>query len=153
MMVDHGTFLVSTTYLTEAMAIERAAPELQKKAAEVFPQAQAMLPKAIAAGVKIACGTDAPAIPHGQNAKELVALVDRGMTPMQALRAATVTSAELIEMDDELGRLAAGYLADIIAVPGDPSRGHHHDTGRAVRDEGRPHLQGWLSTRRDASRS
>ena len=44
------------------------------------------------------------------------------MTPMQAMRAATVTSAELIEADDELGRLAPGYLADIIAVPGDPSR-------------------------------
>ena len=122
MMVDHGTFLVSTTYLTDAMDIGRAAPELQKKAAEVFPKAKAMLPKAIAAGVKIACGTDAPAIPHGDNAKELVALVDRGMTPMQALRAATVTSAELIERDDELGRLAPGYLADIIAVGGDPSR-------------------------------
>ena len=121
MMVDHGTFLVSTTYLTEAMAIEREAPELQKKAAAVFPVAQAMLPKAIAAGVKIACGTDAPAIPHGENAKEIIALVDRGMSPMQALRAATVTSAELIQMDDELGRLATGYLADIIAVPGDPS--------------------------------
>ena len=121
MMVDHGTFLVSTTYLTEALAIERAAPELQKKAAEVFPRAKAMLPKAIAAGVKIACGTDAPAIPHGQNARELVALVDRGMKPIQALRAATVTSAELIERDDELGRLEPGLLADIIAVPGDPS--------------------------------
>ena len=59
--------------------------------------------------------------PHGQNAKEIIALVDRGMSPMQALRAATVTSAELIQMDDELGRLATGYLADIIAVPGDPS--------------------------------
>ena len=75
MMVDHGTFLVSTTYLTEAMAIDRIAPELRKKANEVFPQAKAMLPKAIAAGVRIACGTDAPAIPHGQNAKELWALV------------------------------------------------------------------------------
>ena len=74
MMVDHGTFLVSTTYLTEAMAIDRIAPELRKKAEVVFPQAQAMLPKAIAAGVRIACGTDAPAIPHGQNAKELCAL-------------------------------------------------------------------------------
>jgi imidazolonepropionase-like amidohydrolase len=122
MMVEHGTFLVSTTYLTDAMDIERAAPELQKKAAEVFPKAKAMLPKAIAAGVKIACGTDAPAIPHGDNAKELFALVDRGMTPAQALRAATLTSAELIGMDDELGRLAPGYLADIIAVPGDPSK-------------------------------
>jgi len=43
------------------------------------------------------------------------------MTPMQALRAATITSAELIDADDELGRLAPGYLADVIAVPGDPS--------------------------------
>jgi imidazolonepropionase-like amidohydrolase len=121
MMVDHGTFLVSTTYLTEAMAIDRIAPELRRKAETVFPQAKAMLPKAIAAGVKIACGSDAPAIPHGQQAKEIVALVSRGMTPMQALRAATMTSAELIDEADNLGRLAAGYLADIIAVPGDPS--------------------------------
>jgi imidazolonepropionase-like amidohydrolase len=122
LMVDHGTFLVSTTYLTEGMAIERAAPELQKKGALVFPRAKAMLPKAIAAGVKIACGTDAPAIPHGQNAKELVALVQRGMTPMQALRAATVVSADLIERADELGRLEPGFLADVIAVPGDPAQ-------------------------------
>jgi len=104
------------------MAVDRVAPELRKKAAEVFPKAKAMLPKAIAAGVRIACGTDAPAIPHGQNAKELHALVDRGMTPMQAIRAATVTSAELIDAEGELGRLAPGYLADIIAVPGDPTR-------------------------------
>jgi imidazolonepropionase-like amidohydrolase len=80
-----------------------------------------MLPKAIEAGVKICCGTDAPAVPHGDNAKELIALVDRGMTPVQALRAATVTSAELIQRDDELGQLTPGYLADIIAVGGDPS--------------------------------
>jgi imidazolonepropionase-like amidohydrolase len=121
MMVEHGTFLVSTTYLTDAMDIARAAPELQKKAAEVFPIARSMLPRAIAAGVKIACGTDAPAVPHGDNAKEIVALVARGMTPMQAIGAATVTSAELIEMDDELGQLRDGYLADIVAVPGDPT--------------------------------
>jgi imidazolonepropionase-like amidohydrolase len=122
MMVDHGTYLVSTTSLTDTMAIDRIAPELRKKALEVFPKAKAMLPKAIAAGVRIACGSDAPAIPHGQNAEELCALVERGMTPMQAIRAATVTSAELIEADQELGKLAAGYLADIIAVPGDVSR-------------------------------
>jgi imidazolonepropionase-like amidohydrolase len=121
LMAERGTFLVSTTYLTDAMDIERAAPELQRKAAVVFPQAKAMLPRAIAAGVKIACGTDAPAVPHGDNAKELAALVDRGMSPVQALRAATVTSAELIAMDDELGRLAAGHLADVIAVAGDPT--------------------------------
>jgi imidazolonepropionase-like amidohydrolase len=121
MMVENGTFLVATSALAEGMAVERAAPELQKKAAEIFPQAKRMLGKAIQAGVKIACGSDAPGIPHGTNAKELWAMVDRGMTPMQSLRAATVTSAELIERDHELGQLAPGYLADVIAVPGDPS--------------------------------
>src|SRR3984885_16367133 len=104
------------------MAIDRIAPELRKKALEVFPRAKTMLPKAIDAGVRIACGTDAPAIPHGHNAKELGALVARGMTPAQALRAATVVAAELIEADHELGRPAPGSLADVIAVPGDPSR-------------------------------
>jgi imidazolonepropionase-like amidohydrolase len=120
-MAEQRTFLVSTTSLTDNMAIERAAPELQRKAAVVFPQARALLPKAVAAGVRIACGTDAPAIPHGKNAMELISLVGRGMTPMQAIRTATITSAELIERDSELGRIVPGYLADIIAVPGDPS--------------------------------
>jgi imidazolonepropionase-like amidohydrolase len=121
MMVDNGTFLVPTSYLSEGLDISRAAPELQAKAAEVFPRARRMLGNAISAGVKIACGTDAPAIPHGSNAKELWAMVDRGMTPMQAIRAATVVSAELVGVDDR-GRLAPGLLADIIAVPGDPSQ-------------------------------
>jgi imidazolonepropionase-like amidohydrolase len=121
MMVEHGTFLVPTSYLSEGLDVSKAAPELQKKAADIFPRARQMLTKAIAAGVKIACGTDAPAIPHGQNAKELWAMVDRGMTPMQALRAATVMGAELVGVDDR-GRLAPGLLADIVAVPGDPSQ-------------------------------
>jgi imidazolonepropionase-like amidohydrolase len=121
LMVKHGTFLVPTSYLSEGLDISMAAPELQAKAAEVFPQARQMLGKAIKAGVKIACGTDAPAVPHGKNAKELWAMVDRGMTPMQALQAATLTSAELINRTHDLGRLEAGYLADIIAVPGDPA--------------------------------
>ena len=120
MMVENGTFLVPTSFLSEGLDMSRAAPELQAKAAEVFPRARAMLGKAIANGVKIACGTDAPAIPHGENAKELWAMVDRGMTPMQALQAATVMSAELIGVDDR-GRLEPGLLADIVAVPGDPS--------------------------------
>jgi imidazolonepropionase-like amidohydrolase len=121
LMVEHGTFLVPTSYLAEGLDISMAAPELQAKAAVVFPQAKQMLGRAIKAGVKIACGTDAPAVPHGKNAKELWAMCDRGMTPMQALQAATMTSADLINRSHDLGRLESGYLADIIAVPGDPS--------------------------------
>jgi len=101
------------------MDVSRAAPALQAKAAEVFPRAKATITKAIHAGVKIACGTDAPAIPHGKNAKELEALVNRGMTPLQAIRAATLVSAELIDVDDR-AEIAPGLLADIIGVPGDP---------------------------------
>jgi imidazolonepropionase-like amidohydrolase len=121
MMVDHGTFLVPTSYLSEGFDISSAAPELQAKAAEVFPRAREMLGKAIKAGVKIACGTDAPAVLHGKNAKELWAMVDRGMTAMQAIQAATITSAELIDRSHDLGQIAPGYLADVIAVRGDPS--------------------------------
>ena len=120
LMVERGTFLVATTYLADGMDVSRAAPELQAKAAEVFPKARATISKAIGKGVKVACGTDAPAIPHGRNAKELIALVDRGMTPVEAIRAATTVSAELIDVDDR-GRLEPGLLADVIAVPGDPT--------------------------------
>lgn len=119
LLVERRRFLVPTTYLADGMDVSRAAPELQAKAAEVFPRAKQTVSKAIERGARIACGTDAPAIPHGRNAKELVALVDRGMSPLQAIRAATTVSAELIDVDDR-GRLAEGLLADVIAVPGDP---------------------------------
>src|SRR5437660_9020682 len=119
LMVERGTFLVATTYLADGMDVSRAAPELQAKAAEVFPRARATISRAIELGVRVACGTDAPAIPHGRNAKELVALVDRGMTPLQAIRAATTVAAELIDVDDR-GRHEAGLYADEIAVRGDP---------------------------------
>jgi len=118
-LVEHGTFLVPTTRLADAMDVSKAPPELQAKAAEMFPKARTSVKAAYDAGVKIAVGTDAPAIPHGKNADELVALVDRGMPPLAALRAATVTAAELINVTDR-GRLAQGLLADVIAVPGDP---------------------------------
>jgi imidazolonepropionase-like amidohydrolase len=119
LMIERGTFLVPTTYLADGMDVSHAGPELQAKAAEVFPRAKRTISKAIDRGARIACGTDAPAIPHGRNAKELIALVDRGMTPLQAIRAATTVAAELINVDDR-GRLEAGLLADVIGVPGDP---------------------------------
>ncbi|MFD9549033.1 amidohydrolase family protein [Nocardia salmonicida] len=119
LMVERGTYLVPTTRLADAMDVSKAPPELQAKAAQMFPRARTSVLAAYKAGVKIAVGTDAPAIPHGRNADELVALVDRGMSPLAVLRAATVTAAELIDVTDR-GRLAEGLLADIIAVPGDP---------------------------------
>jgi imidazolonepropionase-like amidohydrolase len=121
LMAETGTFLVGTTALGDHMAVDRIHPILQQKAAVIFPQARRMFAKALEAGVKIACGSDAPGIPHGHQADELIAMVDRGMTPMQALQSATLTSADLIEREHDLGRLSPGYLADIISVPGDPS--------------------------------
>ena len=120
-LVEHGTFLVTTRRLAEAMDVSNSPPELQAKAAEMFPKARTSLKAAYEAGVKIAVGTDAPAIPHGRNADELVTLVDWGMAPVDVLRAATVVAADLINVTDR-GRLASGQLADVIAVPGDPLR-------------------------------
>lgn len=118
-MVEAGAFLVPTTRLADAMDVSHAPKELQEKAALMFPLARTSVKKAYDAGVKIAVGTDAPAIPHGKNADELVALVERGMPPLAVLRAATVVAADLIDAPDR-GRLAEGLLADVIGVPGDP---------------------------------
>jgi imidazolonepropionase-like amidohydrolase len=118
--LERGTFVVPTSYLSEGMDVSAAAPELQAKAAEVFPIAKKTIARLIEAGAKIATGTDAPAIPHGENWRELWALVQRGMRPVDAIHASTVVSAELVQRDD-LGRLVPGFLADIIAVPGDPT--------------------------------
>jgi imidazolonepropionase-like amidohydrolase len=118
-LVDTGTFLVSTNALTEGWDISKQPAHMQAKAAEIFPKAKESLSRAIEAGVKIASGSDAPAIWHGRNAEELVVLVKRGMTPLQAIRAATTVSAELID-EPQLGRIAPSMLADVIGVPGDP---------------------------------
>jgi len=118
-MVATGTFLVSTCALTENWDISDQPAALQAKAAEVFPASKESLSKAIEAGVKVALGTDAPAIWHGRNAEELEVLVRRGMTPLGAIRAATTVSAELINRPD-LGRIAPGLLADVVGVQGDP---------------------------------
>jgi len=118
-MVEARTWLVPTTRLADAMDVSKADPALQAKAAEMFPKARLSVKAAYDAGVRIAVGTDAPAIPHGRNADELVALVERGLKPIDVLRAGTVNAAELIDADDR-GRLAPGLLADIIGVPGNP---------------------------------
>jgi imidazolonepropionase-like amidohydrolase len=118
-MKRRGTFLVPTTYLAERIDLERLPPLLRRKAESVLPRARENLRRAIGAGVRIACGTDAAVYPHGENARELEVYVRLGMTPLEALRSATIHAAELCDASDR-GEIAPGKLADLIAVPGNP---------------------------------
>jgi imidazolonepropionase-like amidohydrolase len=119
LMKQHGTFLVPTTYLADRIDLAVLPPVMRRKAETVIPVARESLRKAIASGVRIAFGTDAAVFPHGENAREFAVYVRLGMSPIDALRSATVTAAEVLGKDDR-GVIAAGKLADLIAVPGDP---------------------------------
>lgn len=119
LMKQRGTFLVPTTGLTDTIDLSNAPPVVRKKADYILPLARASLRQAALANVKIALGTDAPLVPFGENAKEFAAMVDRGLSPLEALRAGTVNAAELLGVRDR-GQLAPGLLADIVAVPGNP---------------------------------
>jgi imidazolonepropionase-like amidohydrolase len=77
--------------------------------------------RALARGVRIAFGTDAGVFAHGRNAEEFRLLVEHGMKPLEALRAATSVNAALFGLADRLGTLEPGKLADVVAVPGDPT--------------------------------
>ncbi len=116
-LLDHGTYLVPTNYL---WSLEYDLPtEMQRKLDSLKTFAGGSVRAAIRAGVNIAIGTDAAVYPHGDNAREFSALVERGMTPLEAIRAGTVYAADLLGVTDR-GRIAPGLLADLIAVPGNP---------------------------------
>ena len=114
-----GTYLVPTTYLADAIDLNALPPAIRAKAESILPQAKANLRPAIRAGVRIGFGTDAEVNPHGLNAREFGALVERGMPPLEAIRSATLNDADLLRVSDR-GRIAPGLLADLIAVPGNP---------------------------------
>jgi len=95
---------------------------VRPKAAAIGPQLQATFARAHKAGVRIAFGTDAGVFPHGENAKEFGYMVEAGMSPIDAIRAATVHAALLLDQPARLGMVAPGFAADIVAVDGDPLR-------------------------------
>ncbi len=95
-------------------------PVIARKALEVGPQIQGTFAKAYKAGVKIAFGTDAGVYPHGKNYLEFVYMTEGGMTPMEAIKAATVNAADLLGVSETRGSVTVGKMADIIAVDGNP---------------------------------
>jgi imidazolonepropionase-like amidohydrolase len=119
LMKERGTYLVPTTYLADAIDRSALPPPIRAKADYVLPLAKESLRRAIAAEVKIAFGSDAAVYPHGDNAREFAALVERGMSPLEALRSATLYATDLLGVDDR-GTIAPGKLADLVAVPGNP---------------------------------
>ena len=125
LMKEHGTYYVPTIlagkFVEEKAAIEGYFPEVVRpKAAAIGPLIQETFGRAWRGGVKIAFGTDSGVSPHGENARELRFMVEAGMPAMDAIRSATRVTAELLGIDDRLGTLEAGKLADLVAVEGDP---------------------------------
>ncbi len=119
LFLDTGAYLVPTTGLVDVIDTAGLPELIRRKAESVLPQARAGVSRAIEAGINIAVGSDAPLIPHGENAREILALSERGMSAADAIRAATVATADLFGLDDR-GRIAVGLRADLIAVPANP---------------------------------
>lgn len=124
LMKDRGTYLVADVYVSDYILSEYAklgAPALiLEKEKQVGTRQRENFKKAHLAGVKIAFGTDAGVYPHGLNARQFAKMVEWGMTPMQAIQAATVNSADLLGWKDRIGSIAPGKLADIVAVTENP---------------------------------
>jgi imidazolonepropionase-like amidohydrolase len=119
LMKQHGTYLVPTLETRECVG-SNYPPEFVAKASQLLSAQLANFRKAVAAGVKIGFGTDIGVCAFGRNAREFGLMVQNGMTPMQAIQAATVADADLLGLGDKLGSVKSGRLADLIAVRGDP---------------------------------
>jgi imidazolonepropionase-like amidohydrolase len=121
-MKKHGTYLVPTAYLVDWMRENGHLPAIyQQKMTDVSAAMKANHKRAIAAGVKIALGTDAAVYPHGLNAHEIDVYVNQyGMSPLAGIQTGTINAADLMGWTDRVGTIEPGKWADIIAIEGDP---------------------------------
>jgi imidazolonepropionase-like amidohydrolase len=125
LMVEHGTWYVPTIIAGDFVARQSKVPgyypaQVAAKAAAIGPLIQATAGRAYKAHVKIAFGTDAAVYPHGENAHEFELMVGAGMPAMFTLQAATISAAQLLRHEKDLGSVTAGKIADVVAVPGNP---------------------------------
>jgi imidazolonepropionase-like amidohydrolase len=125
LMIEKGTYYVPTITAGRAVADSALVPRfypavVRPKALFIGPQIQSTFEKAYKRGVKIAFGTDAGVFKHGLNALEFQFMTESGMSPMEAIQSATMEAAKLLRIDDKLGSIEVGKLADIIAVDENP---------------------------------
>ena len=125
LMIEMGTYYVPTItagrFVAEKAKIPGYYPALVvPKALAIGPQIENTFANAYQRGVKIAFGTDAGVFPHGENGKEFQYMVEAGMPPMAAIQSATMEAAKLLKIQDQLGSISKGKLADIVAVDGNP---------------------------------
>lgn len=125
LMKERGTYYVPTI-TAGRWVFDRSKEDgffpavVRPKAAAIGPQIQGTFAKAYKAGVKIVFGTDTGVSAHGDNAREFVLMVEAGMLPLAAIKSATSVAAKFLEIDDRLGSVQVGKIADLVAVPGDP---------------------------------
>jgi imidazolonepropionase-like amidohydrolase len=123
LMAEHGTFLVADVWMGD-WSIEQGeregwSPDVMRKLRETTDVQREGFAKAVEAGVRIAFGTDSGTYPHGMNANQFASMVKYGMSPLEAIRSATVVAAELLGWSDRVGALEPGLFADLVAVEGD----------------------------------
>ena len=125
-MARRGVFLDPTLYHLQWYTDHGAAlgygPGYAERLAALQKEQFASVRLAKQAGVRIACGSDAVYSMHGENGQEIVWLTKAGLSPTEALRSATTVNASLLGLENEIGRVAPGYAADLVAVPGDPTK-------------------------------